>query len=237
MHEIAAAEQGTLEWLRAQVPVLLEAGGDTEVEFAARAVEELARALPPTAGEDEVRSWHEFVRAVAATLRTRAPAAAGRLRSMADGLRRDALMTARNPVDQLARRPTSRRLLAALLRLGGAEVPLVDVRRAAVQSKTHFSNVLAPLKRAKLVVASGDEDDGRKTLLTLTPAGRAALADALGDGDTHQPRIRVEDARTTASESFRPTIRQDRSRTADAVRTAAVTRAAGAGASTPETAL
>lgn len=230
MQKIGSGGERPLAWLRERVPALLETGGSNEVEFVARTVEELARAaVAGSAPEDEIRSWHEFVRAVAATLRRRAPEAATRLRSMADGLRRDALMSARNPVDQLALRPTSRRVLAALLRLGGADVPLADVRTSAQQGKTHFSNVLSLLRRGKLVTSTGDESDGRKALLSLTPAGRAAIAAATkGDADSHPPRIRVEGARSGASETFRPTIRQERPRNADAGRAEAGRAAEGA---------
>ncbi len=207
---------GTLEWLRERVPAMLEVGGEQQTDFVAHAVEELARAAAnERVPEAELRGWHEFLRAVSATMRRRAPEQAARLRSFADELRRDILLASRNPADQLASRPTSRRVLAALLQMGGADCRLADIREVAGQGKTHFSNVLALLKRNGLVTSSGDEADGRRTLLTLTPAGRSAITGALqAASEVHATRIRVDGGRTRSTETFRPSVRQQERTTA-----------------------
>jgi DNA-binding MarR family transcriptional regulator len=199
----------TIEWVKSDVLERLERNIETEGAFVASLVMRLAQArVALSPGDSELRAWHELVRDVAAMVRASAPELAAELRRFSDALRRTIMMTERNPPSQLALRPTSRRVLQAIERLGGADVSQSDVRALVNQKEQHFSNILRLLREARFVESGGDDEDGRLRRLSLTSLGREALrvvADETIVETAQRPRIRA--VRHSSSDGFRPSVK------------------------------
>lgn len=93
-------------------------------------------------------------------------------------------------------------LLMALNR--PAPPPIGPVANLLAMDRTTLTAALKPLQRRGLVVVSADPDDRRSRLITLTPAGRALLAEAVPIWkDTHA----AIEAQLTPSDPER--LRQD----------------------------
>lgn len=99
---------------------------------------------------------------------------------------KERLQAEREEVAQLEREPLRRRLLVALAE-GGGEPSALAARVAA--RKESVSRKLAELSEAGLVRSVKDEDDRRRLIYTLTPAGRSEMGRhlALGAADPIPP--------------------------------------------------
>ena len=95
-------------------------------------------------------------------------------RQLAEEIRATVTMIARNPVAGLTSRPTSRRVLEALVALGG-EADFAQVRTRSGHSPTHFSNILKRLAAHGLVRLVHAASDRRAKRLVLSEAGRATM--------------------------------------------------------------
>lgn len=171
------AAEDILGLVRAQMAAAVEGGDPRTILTSALLIAGVARREAERDGDvPQLRQWHALLLDSAAAVREHSDELAQALSSAADAVRRTISLAARNPADQLASRPTSRRVLLAIHDLGGAGCPMTKVREKAEQSQTHFSNVLRPLRSAGLVTSEADPADGRERRLSLTDAGRAAIA-------------------------------------------------------------
>lgn len=197
----------TIDWVRDQAIGRLTDNVTDERHFVASLVTLMARArIDAKPGHDELRAWHELVRDVAAMIRAIDPELAGKLRQFSDVVRTTIVMAERNPADQLALRPTSRRVLQAIDLLGN-DCSQNDVRKQVGQKEQHFSNILRTLREAGFVESVGDPNDGRNRRLSITAAGRDALQAATGDVDgiaAPRPRYSTPQSPTLG---FRSTLR------------------------------
>ena len=134
--------------------------------------EEAMGAVP--AGPD-LRGWQSLATDLASALRPHDPELAERARLLAGRLRALVGLMARAPVERLAVRPTSRRVLAAIVELGGAGCTLADVRGRTGLSQSHMSNVVRALSAHGFIEVEADVRDGRGRRLSVTSAGRAAM--------------------------------------------------------------
>lgn len=129
---------------------------------------------------DDLRPWQHLASDLSLALEGSDKASSKRARALADRFRAIITMMSRNPVDELAIRPASRRVLDALVALGG-RAPVERVRQASGHSATHLSNILKALRGHGLVSDESDENDRRRKILVLTAKGRA-LHDAANAG-------------------------------------------------------
>lgn len=86
-------------------------------------------------------------------------------------------------------------VLTHFVRRGGEESP-ARLAGAFQVTKGAMTNTLQRLEAAGLVTIRGDEADGRRKLVSLTPAGRAAYEDGL-----QRLRPRMDGLRTAFSEA------------------------------------
>lgn len=154
----------------------------------------------------DLRDWQHLALDLEAALRGADDELAGQAEALASELRSVVTMAARNPADQLAARPASRRVLLALQELGeGAR--LSKVRERSGHSSQHLSNILKALTAHGFVEVSADEQDGRGRRLSLTPEGRRAINQEAGltRSTRYQDRILHESA--PSGETFRRYVR------------------------------
>lgn len=170
--------QRRVDWTRQMARRLIEKA-DPEIsiayELVAEGAEEAMGASP--AGPD-LRGWQSLATDLASALRPLDQEHAERARILAGRLRALIGLVARAPVDRLAVRPTSRRVLSAILELGGTDCTLADVRKRTGLSQTHMSNVVRALSAQGLIGVASDVRDGRGRRLSITSAGRTAMGRA-----------------------------------------------------------
>lgn len=201
--------QRKVDWTRHLARKLIEKS-EPEPKFAfemvADGAEEAMGASP--AGPD-LRGWQSLATDLASALRPLDPELAERARILAGRLRALVGLIARAPVEKLAVRPTSRRVVAAILELGGTDCTLADVRRRTGLSQTHMSNVVRALSAQGLIEVASDVKDGRGRRLSVTSAGRTAMgrADArLGERFNSQLSYEPAPSRAASSCSYEPAL-------------------------------
>jgi len=170
--------QRRVDWTRRMVRRQLERPTpDVELifELVHEGAEEAMGASP--AGPD-LRSWQALATDLATALRPLSEDFSDRARVLAGRLRALIGLMARAPVDRLAVRPASRRVLVAIYDLGGAGCTLAEVRHRTGMSQSHMSNVVRALSAHGLIEVEADDRDGRGRRLWVTTAGRAALGRA-----------------------------------------------------------
>jgi DNA-binding transcriptional ArsR family regulator len=156
------AVEDILDLVRAQMAAAIESGDARTIDASALLIAGVARREAERDGDmPHLRQWHALLLDAAAGVRGLSSDVGQVLTAAADAVRRTISLAARNPADQLAIRPTSRRVLLALHELGGVGCSMTEVREKAEQSPTHFSNVLRPLRSAGLVTSEAFADCGR----------------------------------------------------------------------------
>jgi DNA-binding MarR family transcriptional regulator len=154
----------------------------------------------------DLRDWQLLAIDLEAALRGVDEGLADEAEILASELRSVVAMAARNPADQLAARPASRRVLLALQELGeGAR--LSKVKECSGHSSQHLSNILKALTAHGLVEIATDENDGRGRRLTLTPVGRRAINKEAGLTRSTHYRDRIMHEDTPSGETFRRYVR------------------------------
>lgn len=128
-----------------------------------------------------LRAWQHLLSDLALALEQVGSDEEARVRSAADALRRSIRMIDRNPEGSLAVRPASRRIMEALLDLGGS-ASFAETRAKSRHSENHFSNSLGALKAHGFVEVRRDAADKRRKAIALTSRGKAALVAAKADG-------------------------------------------------------
>lgn len=134
---------------------------------------ENAMAATPT--DKDMREWQTLAADVATALKSHDQDLSEQARILAGRLRSSVARVSRAPKENLALRPTSRRVLEAILELGGSNCTLVAVRQRTGLSQTHISNVIRALSAQGFIVVGPDSRDGRGRRLTVTVAGRAGM--------------------------------------------------------------
>jgi len=170
--------QRRVDWTRQMARRLVEKPEpDAEIAFelVAEGAEEAMAASP--AGPD-LRGWQSLATDLSSALRPHDADLAERARLLAGRLRSLVSLMARAPVERLAVRPTSRRVLAAILELGGTDCTLAEVRRRTGLNQSHMSNVIRALSAHGLIEVESDVRDGRGRRLSATSAGRTAMGRA-----------------------------------------------------------
>ena len=150
-------------------------------EIVSEGAEEAMAATP--AGPD-LRAWQLLATDLTSLLRPRDTELAERARKLAGRLRSLVGLMARAPAERLAIRPAARRVLSALIELGGEGLTLSEVRERTGLGATHMSNIIRALAAHALISVEADARDGRGRRVSVTSAGRTAVgrADAkLGD--------------------------------------------------------
>lgn len=167
----------------------------------------LQAATSSPAGPD-LREWQHLALDLEAALAAGSPELAQAAEDLAAELRSFVTTAARNPADQLAGRPASRRVLLALQELGdGAK--LSRVRERTRHSAPHLSNILKALTVHGFVRMTTDDKDGRGKRLSLTDAGRQAIQQEAGRGKILRYRDNISNEDTRSTEVFRRTIRSN----------------------------
>lgn len=204
--------QRKVDWTRQLARKLIEKP-EPEAGFAfemvADGAEEAMGASP--AGPD-LRGWQSLATDLASALRPIDPELSERARMLAGRLRALVGLVARAPVEKLAVRPTSRRVLAAILELGGTSCTLADVRKRTGLNQTHMSNVVRALSAQGLIEVASDVKDGRGRRLSVTSAGRTAMgrADArLGERFHSQLSYEPVRSHATWSRHYEPALLAD----------------------------
>jgi DNA-binding MarR family transcriptional regulator len=144
-------------------------------ELVHEGAEEAMGASP--AGPD-LRGWQSLATDLSSALRDLDADLSERARLLAGRLRALVGLMARAPVERLAVRPASRRVLSAVLELGGEGCTLSDVRAKTGMSQQHMSNVVRSLSAHGLISVEQDDRDGRGRRLWVTSAGRTAVGRA-----------------------------------------------------------
>lgn len=124
---------------------------------------------------EDLRPWQLLASDLAVALEPIDGTAAVVAREIADEMRSTVTILARNPADQLALRPATRRVLEALYELGGRAEPS-EVRKRSGHSATHLSNALKALRGHGLVRDEAVPTDQRRKQLVLTDRGRDEMA-------------------------------------------------------------
>lgn len=156
----------------ARLLISVPGGASAALDVVSHAALQTARSTP--AGPD-LRDWQHLALDLEAALGDIDPDLACKAEQLAIELRSVVAMASRNPADQLAARPASRRVLLALLELGdGAR--LGRVRERSGHSSQHLSNILKALTAHGFVEMVMDEQDGRGRRLSLTDEGRRAIS-------------------------------------------------------------
>ncbi len=177
---IGASEVGQrkVDWTRQIARKMLERPQplvELVYEIVREQAEEAMGAAP--AGPD-LRGWQSLATDLASALRPHDVELAERMRLLAGRLRALVGLMARVPTERLAVRPTSRRVLAAIIELGGAGCTLADVREHTGLSQSHMSNVVRALAAHGFIKVEADVRDGRGRRLSVTSAGRTAMGRA-----------------------------------------------------------
>ena len=150
-----------VDWARQLARKLIEKA-EPDAEFAFEMVAEGAEeAMGASPAGPDLRGWQSLATDLASALRPIDPELSERAKVLAGRLRALVGLIARAPVEKLAVRPTSRRVLAAILELGGTNCTLADVRRHTGLSQTHMSNVIRALSAQGLIEVASDVTDGR----------------------------------------------------------------------------
>lgn len=198
------AGQRRVDWTRQMARRLIEKP-DPDLQMAfdlvAGGAEEAMAGSP--AGPD-LRGWQSLVTDLSSALRPHDVDLAERARVLAGRLRALIGLMARTPVEKLAVRPTSRRVLSAILELGGTNCTLADVRIHTGLSQSHMSNVVRALSAHGLIDVEADVRDGRGRRLTVTSAGRTAMGRAdVRRGERFDSYLSDEPTRRHHTESAR----------------------------------
>jgi DNA-binding MarR family transcriptional regulator len=205
--------QRRVDWTRQTARRLMDkTPPDAEIAYdmVSEAAEEAMGASP--SGPD-LRGWQSLATDLASALRIHEPELAERARLLASRLRALIGLMARAPVERLAVRPTSRRVLGAILELGGTDCTLAEVRKRTGLSQTHMSNVVRALSAHGFIELASDVKDGRGRRLSVTSLGRTAVgrADAR-PGDRFDSQLSDEPIRGHAgglARSYDPGLRAD----------------------------
>lgn len=185
----------------------LIARGDAEVAavvldlVAARSMNAMS-ASP--AGED-LADWQLLAEDLEIALNPIDAELAARARDLARELGMSVIMMRRNPASQLAKRPTSRRVLKALLDLGGVRCALADVRERSALGPTHFANILRALTGHGFVLVEPDSQDGRSKRISITPTGRDAMS---GRAPTERRYVRRVTPRPSGRPVYQPSYQE-----------------------------
>jgi len=185
---------------------------ETEIayELVAEGAEEAMGASP--AGPD-LRGWQSLATDLASALRPHDADLAERARVLAGRLRALVGLMARAPVERLAVRPTSRRVLDAILQIGGTDCTLAEVRKRTGLSQSHMSNVIRALSAHGLIEIASDVKDGRGRRLSVTSTGRTAMGRAdVRRGERFDSQLSYEPARghtTGAARFYEPGLLAD----------------------------
>lgn len=154
----------------------------------------------------DLRDWQLLALDLEAALRGSDQSLADQAEALASELRSVVTMAARNPADQLASRPASRRVLLALQELGdGAR--LSKVKERSGHSSQHLSNILKALTAHGFVEVTTDELDGRGRRLSLTQEGRRAISQEAGLTRSTRYRDRIAHGTAPSGETFRRYLR------------------------------
>ena len=154
----------------------------------------------------DLRDWQHLALDLEAALRGADDELASQAEALASELRSVVAMAARNPADQLAARPASRRVLLSLQELGeGAR--LSKVKERSGHSSQHLSNILKALTAHGLVEVTADEQDGRGRRLSLTREGRRAINQEAGLTRSIRYRDRISHESAPSGETFRRYVR------------------------------
>ena len=160
---------------------------------------------------EDLRPWQLLASDLAVALDALDAGAAARARAIADEIRSMIMILDRNPVEELALRPASRRVLEALRDLGG-RAEASRVRERSGHSPTHLSNILKALRGHGLVRDEPVPSDQRRKQLVLTDRGRDEMV------DRHVAK--------STDESFRSTIHINRNAPASDTRYMAYAKSA-----------
>lgn len=187
----------------ARLLVSVPEGLPLAVDAVRHAALQAARSSP--AGPD-LRDWQLLALDLEAALRGSDDGLANEVEALALELRSVVTMAARNPADQLASRPASRRVLMALQELGdGAR--LSKVKERSGHSSQHLSNILKALTAHGFVEVTPDEHDGRGRRLSLTPEGRRAISTEAGLTRSTRYRDRIAHEAAPSGGMFRRYVR------------------------------
>lgn len=155
--------------------------------------------VPAGAG---LRSWQALASDLSSALKPKSDALSEEARLLAASIRSFVTMARRNPAEQLPTKPTPRRVLQALLELGG-EASHAVVRERLGYRPAHFSNILKPLSAHGFVRVVADAADAREKRLLITSAGRLAVGRA--DARRHAYRksyVLASEPRPASSHSY-----------------------------------
>ena len=185
--------------------------GDPEISGVVLALvsERGAAAMRSSPACPDLRDWQDLAHDLEVALDPIDASLATAARRLAGDLSRAVLMRNRNPASQLARRPTSRRVLKALIDLGGVRCALADVRERSQHGTTHFSNTLLALTSHGFVSVEPDSQDGRSRRVSITAAGLEAM-NARGASLTQQRYTSTIRARTTTRPTYHENLHQAR---------------------------
>lgn len=187
----------------ARLLISVPGGASPAVDIVKHAALQAARSSP--AGPD-LRDWQHLALDLEAALIDAEPELAAIAERLARELRSVVAMASRNPADQLAARPASRRVLLALLELGdGAR--LARVRERSGHSSQHLSNILKALTAHGFVNVFSDEQDGRGRRLSLTEEGRRAISREAGLSRSTRYRDNISHEAPPSSQTFHRYVR------------------------------
>ncbi len=131
--------------------------------------------VPPS---PDLRAWHSLVMDLGRALRKHDADLSERARLLAGRLHQFTERLSRAPEARVALRPTSRRVLEAIVAIGGASCTLAAVRQHTGISQTHMSNIVRILAAYGFIAIQADDQDGRGRRLAVTPHGQAAIGNA-----------------------------------------------------------
>lgn len=196
--------QGKVDWTRQMARRLMEKDApDVEIAFEL-VIEGAEEAMAASPVGPELRGWQSLVTDLASALRPHHAELAERARILAGRLRALVGLIARAPAERLALRPTSRRVLAAILEFGGTDCTLAEVRKRTGMSQSHMSNVVRALSAHRLIQVDPDVRDGRGRRLSVTSAGRTAMGRAdMRRGERFDSYLSGEPARRHGATSAR----------------------------------
>ena len=166
-----------VETVRAAARMLIgdgAAGRDVAIGLVERYYRHLAEACPVA---EDLRPWQLLASDLAAALDPVDPERAVQATGLAEEIRSTVVMIARNPEEELALRPASRRVLLELGASQGRE-ELKVLRERCGRSESNLSNLLKPLRAHGLVMIEEGTEDRRARLVRLTLKGREAIAAA-----------------------------------------------------------
>jgi DNA-binding MarR family transcriptional regulator len=190
----------------------LIARGDAEVAAVVLALvsERGSAAMRSSPACPDLRDWQDLADDLEVALEPIDVSLAAVARTLALELSQAVLMRDRNPASQLARRPTSRRVLKALIDLGGVRCPLAAVRERSHHGPTHFSNTLQALTAHGFVSVEPDSQDGRNKRISITTTGLEAM-NARNASQAQQRYTSTIRTRTSTRQTYQENLHQARS--------------------------